>query len=41
MGLYEDGFTFGILSKPILLRRFTIIGVTVRDIDIRTGASSL
>lgn len=42
---YDDvggnGFFFGILSKPIFLRRLTSIGVTVKDIPIRTGASSL
>lgn len=40
MDLYEV-FLFGFLSQPIFLRRFTIIGVTDRDNDIRMGASSL
>lgn len=42
---YEDvgdgGFGFGILSNPIFLRYFTSIGVTVKDIPIRAGASIL
>lgn len=42
--VYEDGdgdFAFGFLSKPILLKYLTSIGVTANVIDIRTGASNL
>lgn len=41
---YTDGgvvFAFGILSRPIFLRYLTSVGVTAKDIDIRTGASNL